>query len=73
MQFMKQLQTIHVRTKRYLCSSECQQDTREALILAGLVAMTERGYRATRIEALLIAVDVSKGSFYHFLGCCRYG
>ena len=40
--------------------------TRDALVRAGVVMLTERGYSATGIEEVLRSVDVPKGSFYHY-------
>lgn len=41
-------------------------ETREALLRAGLAALTEKGLSNTGIEEVLLAVGVPKGSFYHF-------
>ncbi|UFX42862.1 TetR/AcrR family transcriptional regulator [Bradyrhizobium sp. 41S5] len=40
--------------------------TRDALVRAGVVMLTEKGYSATGIEEVLQSVDVPKGSFYHY-------
>jgi TetR/AcrR family transcriptional regulator, transcriptional repressor for nem operon len=40
--------------------------TRDRLIRAGVVMLTEKGYSATGIEEVLRRVDVPKGSFYHY-------
>ena len=40
--------------------------TREALLNAGVAALTEKGFSATGIDEILKAVGVPKGSFYHF-------
>jgi len=40
--------------------------TRDALVRAGVVMLTEKGYSATGIEEVLRSVDVPKGSFYHY-------
>ena len=40
--------------------------TREALVRAGVVMLTEKGYSATGIDEVLRSVDVPKGSFYHY-------
>src|SRR6201994_1006737 len=40
--------------------------TRDRLIRAGVVMLTEKGYSATGIEEVLRSVDVPKGSFYHY-------
>jgi TetR/AcrR family transcriptional regulator, transcriptional repressor for nem operon len=42
--------------------------TREALVRAGVVALTEKGFSATGIDEILRSVDVPKGSFYHYFG-----
>ena len=41
-------------------------DTRQALIRAGLAALTIKGYSSTGIDEILKAVQVPKGSFYHY-------
>lgn len=43
-------------------------NTRQALIKAGLSALTEKGYSYTGIEEILRAANVPKGSFYHYFG-----
>ncbi len=40
--------------------------TRDALLRAGIVQLTETGFVATGIEAILKHVGVPKGSFYHY-------
>lgn len=40
--------------------------TREALVRAGVIALTEKGFSSTGIEDVLQAVGVPKGSFYHY-------
>jgi TetR/AcrR family transcriptional repressor of nem operon len=40
--------------------------TRESLVRAGVVALTEKGFSATGIEEILQSVGVPKGSFYHY-------
>ena len=42
--------------------------TREALLNAGVAALTEKGFSATGIDEILRSVGVPKGSFYHFFG-----
>jgi len=42
--------------------------TREALLNAGVAALTEKGFSATGIDEILKSVGVPKGSFYHFFG-----
>ena len=41
-------------------------ETREALLSAGVAALTEKGFSATGIDEILRSVDVPKGSFYHY-------
>lgn len=41
-------------------------DTRQALIKAGLAALTIKGYSSTGIDEILKVVQVPKGSFYHY-------
>lgn len=41
-------------------------ETREALLSAGVAALTEKGFSATGIDEILQRVDVPKGSFYHY-------
>ena len=45
---------------------DAPSDTREALLRAGLVALTEKGFSATGIDEVLSTVSVPKGSFYHY-------
>ncbi len=40
--------------------------TREALLRAGVGALTEKGFSATGIDEILRSVGVPKGSFYHY-------
>ncbi|WP_085317170.1 acrylate utilization transcriptional regulator AcuR [Derxia lacustris] len=40
--------------------------TREALLRAGVAALTEKGFAATGIDEILRAAGVPKGSFYHW-------
>lgn len=40
--------------------------TREALLRAGVAALTEKGYGATGIDEILKSLNVPKGSFYHY-------
>lgn len=40
--------------------------TREALLRAGVVAVSEKGFSATGLDEILRAVGVPKGSFYHY-------
>jgi TetR/AcrR family transcriptional regulator, transcriptional repressor for nem operon len=41
-------------------------DTREALLCCGMEVLTEQGFAATGIDAVLKRVRVPKGSFYHY-------
>ena len=41
-------------------------DTRAQLIRAGVAVLTEKGYSAVGIDEVLRAVQVPKGSFYHY-------
>ncbi|SHF27165.1 transcriptional regulator, TetR family [Lampropedia hyalina DSM 16112] len=43
-------------------------DTRQLLVQAGLVMLTQRGYSSVGIEEVLRQVGVPKGSFYHYFG-----
>jgi TetR/AcrR family transcriptional repressor of nem operon len=45
---------------------DAPSDTRETLVRAGLVALTEKGFSATGIDEVLSGVGVPKGSFYHY-------
>lgn len=41
-------------------------ETREALLRAGVEALTEKGFAATGIDGILRRAGVPKGSFYHY-------
>lgn len=41
-------------------------DTKEALLLAGMAILTERGFNTVGIDMILKRVGVPKGSFYHY-------
>lgn len=41
-------------------------DTREVLLRCGMQVLTEQGFAATGIDAVLKRVNVPKGSFYHY-------
>lgn len=47
-------------------SREDSGDTRQLLLSAGIVVLTERAFSATGIDELLRSVGVPKGSFYHY-------
>jgi len=40
--------------------------TRDSLVRAGVVALTEKGFSATGLDEILQSVGVPKGSFYHY-------
>ena len=42
------------------------RERRDALVRAGVVALTEKGFSATGIEEILQQLGVPKGSFYHY-------
>ncbi|MES3708714.1 TetR/AcrR family transcriptional regulator [Pseudomonas putida] len=44
------------------------QDTRQVLIRAGVVLLTEKGYSSVGIDEILRVAKVPKGSFYHYFG-----
>lgn len=48
--------------------AEADQGARRALIRAGLIHLTERGYSAVSIDNILAAAAVPKGSFYYHFG-----
>lgn len=48
--------------------STAPEETRAAIIRAGMALMTEQGLTATGIDQVLKAVGVPKGSFYHYFG-----
>ncbi|KFE33717.1 TetR/AcrR family transcriptional regulator [Thioclava atlantica] len=51
-----------------------EQAARKALIRAGLVHLTERGYTSVGIDEIVTAAGVSKGSFYyHFASKAAFG
>jgi TetR/AcrR family transcriptional regulator, transcriptional repressor for nem operon len=41
-------------------------DTREALLRAGVAALTRKGFVATGLDEILSLANVPKGSFYHY-------
>lgn len=41
-------------------------ETRQRLIRAGVVSLTEKGFASTGLDEVLKKVDVPKGSFYHY-------
>lgn len=41
-------------------------ETRDALIRAGVIALTEKGFAGAALEDILEAAGVPKGSFYHY-------
>ncbi|REG83877.1 TetR/AcrR family transcriptional regulator [Marinomonas pollencensis] len=42
------------------------QDTREVLLRAGMLVLTETGFTRSGLESILTSVGVPKGSFYHY-------
>jgi len=42
------------------------EDTKQALLLAGMAILTERGFNTVGIDVILKRVGVPKGSFYHY-------
>lgn len=42
------------------------EDTKEALLQAGLVWLTQNGFSSSSLDAILKSVSVPKGSFYHY-------
>jgi TetR/AcrR family transcriptional regulator, transcriptional repressor for nem operon len=42
--------------------------SRDALIRAGVAALSEKGYSATGLDEVLRSAGVPKGSFYHYFG-----
>lgn len=43
-------------------------DARERLLREGVATLTERGFSAVGLDEILGAVEVPKGSFYHYFG-----
>lgn len=43
-----------------------EHETRDVLLRAGVIALTEKGFSGTGIDEVLKSVGVPKGSFYHF-------
>lgn len=41
-------------------------DTKEALLRAGMLMLTESGFTRSGIDPILKSIDVPKGSFYHY-------
>lgn len=56
----------HARRGRPPKVARSFDDTREALLLCGMEVLTEQGFAATGIDAVLKRVRVPKGSFYHY-------
>ncbi|MDD3517702.1 MAG: TetR/AcrR family transcriptional regulator [Chromatiales bacterium] len=59
-------QPIRRRRGRPPKDASDRDDTREALLRAGLEVLTEKGFSATGIDEILRRVSVPKGSFYHY-------
>lgn len=49
-----------------MSTAAAKQDTREALLEAGISVMVEKGYSNTGIQEILHSVGVPKGSFYYY-------
>lgn len=60
---MKTLQSRRGRPKQNDLS---YGDTREALLQAGLIWLTQNGFHGTGLEPMLRFAEVPKGSFYHY-------
>ncbi len=59
--------TSHVKRRgRPPKQVDSYSDTKTALIRAGLVTMTEKGFSASGLDEILRSVGVPKGSFYHY-------
>lgn len=54
------------RRGRPPAGSTLPAETRQAIIDAGMVLLTEKGVSATGIEEVLNVVGIPKGSFYHY-------
>lgn len=63
---MAEAEALKPRRGRPPRSDRAFTDTREALIRAGVVMVTENGFLSTGIDSIVRAVGVPKGSFYHY-------
>ncbi|HEY1845341.1 MAG TPA: TetR family transcriptional regulator C-terminal domain-containing protein [Buttiauxella sp.] len=63
---MTEPQTIKPRRGRPPKSDRAFTDTREALIRAGVVLVTENGFLSAGIDNIVRTIGVPKGSFYHY-------
>ncbi|WP_271124515.1 TetR/AcrR family transcriptional regulator [Dryocola boscaweniae] len=63
---MTSAEAIKTRRGRPPRSEREFTDTREALIRAGVVMVTENGFLSTGIDSVVKTVGVPKGSFYHY-------
>jgi TetR/AcrR family transcriptional repressor of nem operon len=63
-----EMQTVPRRRGRPPKELAGYSETREALLRAGVAAMTEKGFSSTGIDEILRSVNVPKGSFYHYFG-----
>jgi TetR/AcrR family transcriptional regulator, transcriptional repressor for nem operon len=62
-----EMQILNVRRRgRPPKHADCQLDTRESLLRAGVEALTVKGFSATGIDEILRRVGVPKGSFYYY-------
>ena len=66
--FFVQTQLAPRRRGRPPKSTGGYSETRDALVRAGVAALTEKGFSATGIEEILHRLNVPKGSFYHYFG-----
>lgn len=64
---MTDAQLIKPRRGRPPQSDRAFVDTREALIRAGVVTITENGFLSAGIDSIVKTIGVPKGSFYHYL------
>lgn len=58
--------TVNNRRGRPKQNDLSYEDTREALLHAGVVWLTKQGFSGTGLEPLLRSVQIPKGSFYHY-------
>ncbi|NML18123.1 acrylate utilization transcriptional regulator AcuR [Azohydromonas caseinilytica] len=65
---MSQQTAVARRRGRPAREHEGYGDTREALVRAGVVALTTKGFSSTGLDEILRGVGVPKGSFYHYFG-----
>ncbi|WP_420808825.1 TetR family transcriptional regulator C-terminal domain-containing protein [Cedecea colo] len=63
---MADTEALKPRRGRPPKSERAFTDTREALIRAGVVMVTENGFLSTGVDSIVRTVGVPKGSFYHY-------